>query len=429
MDRLTKTFLILVLCAACSTTTFARQDQVPPIFPSTLRYAIDRNAQQSDAPVNMTPVRQISTPSQPRIDERPQLQQAQVQPTQLPGQITTQPPQSSPLDDFSTGNSTVILGPPPQERMLQTPADQALNQSPEQPEFGTVMTFPAQNDPQPNVAQSAQPNIDPAREMVGQLMPPRNSTQNRSQPRSPENSPYKLASSPYPPNRHLTRPKPGVYIAPKSQPPELTEPPPEPNPPQPTELAERQATELAQPRQGKFVLPKLYDFPPLGVEVSPSKTPRVAAPQNQVLETTVIGPETLVRDVPEEFEIVVLNISDQTATNIVIQMDVPEDLTLTELDRNVWLDSDNRTVSWAIDELPSGTKEVIRYSSVSGRPGRHKQTISVGMQNSFQGETSFESIVIQNDDYETIEHPGFEDDKSKPVQGPASTTQYRWNRR
>lgn len=125
---------------------------------------------------------------------------------------------------------------------------------------------------------------------------------------------------------------------------------------------------------------------------SPRKQSIIAA--QQVIRTTVIGPEMLVQDTPELFEIEVTNNSLQTATNIVIQMGVSEHLTITDFDRFAWLDENNRTVSWRLSALQSGYKDVIRFRAVSGTPGNHQQSITVGMDDTFQGKTGFIAHVV-----------------------------------
>lgn len=125
-------------------------------------------------------------------------------------------------------------------------------------------------------------------------------------------------------------------------------------------------------------------------------------PPTQVIRTSVVGPEILVQDQAEIFEIEVTNYSDQTATNIVIQMGVSDDLTITEFDRRVWLNEANRTVSWQLNELQSGYKDIIRFRAVSTKPGKHEQNLSVGMENTFQGRTSFVANVISHPNTDLI---------------------------
>lgn len=135
---------------------------------------------------------------------------------------------------------------------------------------------------------------------------------------------------------------------------------------------------------------------------------QVATLPGQVIRTTVIGPEVLIQDTPEIFEIEVTNNSSRIATNIVVQMGVSENLTITDFDRHAWLDEKNRTVSWKLDALQSGYKNVIRFRAVSSILGSHEQRITVGMENTFQGQTGFVAKVVQNPEGENLQLPNIE---------------------
>lgn len=135
---------------------------------------------------------------------------------------------------------------------------------------------------------------------------------------------------------------------------------------------------------------------------------RVESPPLQVIRTSVIGPETLTLDAPDLFEIEITNTSNQTATNIIVQMGVSANLTITDFDRYAYLDEKNRTVSWKLESLASGYKDVIRFRAVSATPGRHEQRLTVGMENTFQGQTGFVTNVIQ--------HPGPQHPQRPPLE-------------
>jgi hypothetical protein len=114
---------------------------------------------------------------------------------------------------------------------------------------------------------------------------------------------------------------------------------------------------------------------------------------DSTLATKIIGPERLLVNTPNKFEIVVANTSARPATNIIVQLTAPDGITISKLDRSAWLDETNRTVSWRIAELPGGYRTSIRYQAVSLTPGRHRQQITVGMDNVFQGEMIFDTFV------------------------------------
>ena len=168
------------------------------------------------------------------------------------------------------------------------------------------------------------------------------------------------------------------------------------------------------PNQSESAIPSfgtVMSFPaadPSGTRMNISGVSQGLATPVQVIRTSVIGPEILVQDTPELFEIEVTNNSPRTANNIVVQMGVSENLTITDFDRYAWLDEKKRTVSWKLDSLQSGYKEVIRFRAVSATPGRHEQSIAVGMENSFQGRTGFVTNVISNPNYASIQRPAIE---------------------
>jgi hypothetical protein len=138
------------------------------------------------------------------------------------------------------------------------------------------------------------------------------------------------------------------------------------------------------------------DLPLLALS-SPSESPE----SNTVLSISVYGPLTLTPDSPGEFEIVVANSSQQPAREIIIQLTTPGGITICELDRQAWLDEEQRTVSWTVAQIPSGYKTSIRYSVISETGGLHRQRITVGMDDVFQGATTFETSTLIPTDQET----------------------------
>lgn len=116
-----------------------------------------------------------------------------------------------------------------------------------------------------------------------------------------------------------------------------------------------------------------------------------------VLSATVTGPPYLVNRVPQAFEIVVSNPSSETVNDIIVQLQAPDGITVSRLDRNAWLDEQNRTVSWRVNRLPSGFETKIRYYAMSETPGTHTQKITLGMRGTFQGEAFFDTNLGPDD--------------------------------
>ena len=117
------------------------------------------------------------------------------------------------------------------------------------------------------------------------------------------------------------------------------------------------------------------------------------------LKTSVVGPEALVEGRPDVFEIVVINKGDETATDLIVQMVVPAEITVSRIYRQAWLDEKQRTVSWKIPRIEAGSQEVIRFSGVGTVPGQFEHKVLVGVKDAFQGETDFGVTVITQEDY------------------------------
>ena len=163
--------------------------------------------------------------------------------------------------------------------------------------------------------------------------------------------------------------------------------------------------EKAKPLSNVYRAPSQFKL--ASAPINPKSVVR-AIVSEYVLRLSVVGPDKLVEDTAEEFEIIVANTSMKFANDIVIQMSVSEDLTVTDVDRKAWMDGENRTVSWKINLLAPGAQEVIRFRAVSASQGRHVQNVSMGMANTFQGRADFAIVVVENSDWDSLQQPKFE---------------------
>jgi len=111
------------------------------------------------------------------------------------------------------------------------------------------------------------------------------------------------------------------------------------------------------------------------------------------LRTSVIGPGALLKDQADGYEITISNITNEPATDIIVQLTVPEEVTISQLDRDAFLDQEKRTISWKVPSIEAGSKEVIKYRAVSSSAGEYKQEVTLGIENTFQGKTPFTTIV------------------------------------
>lgn len=140
------------------------------------------------------------------------------------------------------------------------------------------------------------------------------------------------------------------------------------------------------------------------------QTPKIqlsSAPADSSLTASVNGPNRLIPSEPAEFEIEIANTSDKPATNIIVQLNAPNGITISKLDRRSWLDEQNRTVTWKVAEIPSGFKTMIRYQAVSVTPGIHRQRITIGMDDVFQSELSLDTSVLMEPTEMNDQRPDF----------------------
>ncbi|MFK7766544.1 MAG: hypothetical protein AB8B55_04935 [Mariniblastus sp.] len=142
--------------------------------------------------------------------------------------------------------------------------------------------------------------------------------------------------------------------------------------------------------QQQPVTARLGDSPP----IEDNRSDQLSPVANKMLTTTVIGPERLSTSSADDFEIVITNESSVAARDVVVEFSVSEDVTVTKLDREAWLDDENRVVAWKVPEIPAGGREVIRYSAICETAGRYRQSIRLGANGAFQGNTYFDTTAV-----------------------------------
>jgi hypothetical protein len=160
---------------------------------------------------------------------------------------------------------------------------------------------------------------------------------------------------------------------------------------------------------------RLTDIPETGAARQPAQVNtdnRANEPQGSLpevaLTTSLTGSEVLVEGREHEFEIIVKNRSQEMATEIVVQLATPGGLMITNLDREAWIDQQQRTVSWKIDNIEAGQAETIVYRVKALSRDEQYQKIVVGMRNTYQGEVDFSSKVILNQQPQEAPRPAFE---------------------
>ncbi len=383
MSRLTHTFLMTAICLVCASSAFARQYQMDSVFPPTLGQALDQTApatrivaprqttmysqerhrsktsEMANQPSRQTTgseARSAVGETTPRLDKStvhsssPKFASSTIRKSSIPSPASATPTPENPLTPFPRAQPP-FARPTKPEAMSRSVVERNRTGNATQ-DFGTVMTFPAEirlSDDSPD----GQPPRDPIQDIgqnTGDLGADSQTalTPIRKQHQSILNIPPIVSGNGSNSDWNFERP------------------------------------EVAS-------ITQVSDRP------------------NPVIRTTVFGPDVLIQDTPDLFEIEVANNSSQVATNIIVQMGVSENLTITNFDRQAWLDNRNRTVSWKLDSLPSGYKDVIRFRAVSSTPGSHEQSITVGMENTFQGQTEFVAHVVNHPDGVKLELPALEE--------------------
>ncbi len=113
------------------------------------------------------------------------------------------------------------------------------------------------------------------------------------------------------------------------------------------------------------------------------------------LTTSLSGPKTLASNREYDFEIFVSNTTNDISTEIIIQLNLPPGLMITNLDRQAWVNQEQRTVSWKVSPLEVGMTETITYRIKTGETeGDQIQSIVVGMANRLEGHIELKSEIL-----------------------------------
>jgi hypothetical protein len=147
------------------------------------------------------------------------------------------------------------------------------------------------------------------------------------------------------------------------------------------------------------------------IEIAESDQNSHAATSDEkyLLTTSLAGPKALVPNQEYDFEIFASNTMASDSTEIIIQLNLPSGLMITNLDRQAWINQEQRTVSWQIPSLASGATETIRYRvKTTDEGGGQLQSLVVGMNNRVEGHVELKSVIS------TIENKG-EDSNDQAV--------------
>jgi hypothetical protein len=88
------------------------------------------------------------------------------------------------------------------------------------------------------------------------------------------------------------------------------------------------------------------------------------------LKVQVSGASALIESQPGELIVEVFNPSKSPLGPVDVNVQVPEEITITRFDRDAWLDSERRIVAFRIDEVAPGQTQKIRMRGVSHNVGK-----------------------------------------------------------
>lgn len=120
---------------------------------------------------------------------------------------------------------------------------------------------------------------------------------------------------------------------------------------------------------------------------------RVSTVQGERLTASIVGPGRLTRNQTGSFEISIANTSQAQVANVIVQLSVPEDVTITHLDRRAWLDHKRRTVSWKVGSIEPGQSARIPYSTISFSTGSPIQRIEVFQNDAAECDINFVTTI------------------------------------
>ncbi len=95
------------------------------------------------------------------------------------------------------------------------------------------------------------------------------------------------------------------------------------------------------------------------------------------MKVQLLAPEWLEASRSTALQIEVLNLSQAASKPATVELKVPAEFTITELDRNAMLDEAKRTIRFQVDAIPAGYKQTISLRGVSLVAGRHELEVAL----------------------------------------------------
>ena len=102
----------------------------------------------------------------------------------------------------------------------------------------------------------------------------------------------------------------------------------------------------------------------------PGETPPPSSAKSMKLR--LLAPEWLEASRSTPLQIEVLNLSQVASKPATVELKIPAEFTITEIDCNAMLDEAKRTIRFQTDSIPAGYKQTISLRGVSLVAGRHE---------------------------------------------------------
>ena len=116
---------------------------------------------------------------------------------------------------------------------------------------------------------------------------------------------------------------------------------------------------------------------------------------NGNVSATVEGPVLLAAGETGDFAIVVNNPNYGEASNVIVQLAIPQGLKITTLDREAWINDEDNTISWELASLGARQEVAIQYKAVGKSFGQQVQKVTLGMADVYQGDAKLVTLVSQ----------------------------------
>lgn len=129
------------------------------------------------------------------------------------------------------------------------------------------------------------------------------------------------------------------------------------------------------------------------IYTSKTKSSVTNSQPSSTVKAWIVGPGKVSAGEEAEFSIEVDNTSSEVADGVIVQLSMPENMKVTVLDRAAWYDKDTKKISWKLSSLENGASETIRYRGVFKTPGTVNQSIVVGLNQTVQCTSSFQTTA------------------------------------